>query len=91
MKRIYYLISRVENYLPDIANIFQNFLVKVGSNIIEDQRVKDLKEAINNSVNFVKNLIIFYDKYINIISTYFSNNNLFKTGLDKVLILYFYK
>lgn len=84
MKRLYFLLSRVADGLPNSASTFQTYLVETGSKIIVEQQKKNLKDALAAAVPFVKQLIAFYEKYSNLVGLCFSNHNLFKFALDKV-------
>lgn len=83
MRRLYVLLARVENGLPESASTFQIYLVDAGTKIVSEQRSKDVKEALANAVAFCKTLMAFYEKYEKLVSTCFSNFALFKTALDK--------
>eukprot|EP01114_Cavostelium_apophysatum_P003186 TRINITY_DN1295_c0_g1_i1.p1 TRINITY_DN1295_c0_g1~~TRINITY_DN1295_c0_g1_i1.p1 ORF type:complete len:780 (-),score=255.74 TRINITY_DN1295_c0_g1_i1:133-2472(-) len=83
MKRLYFLLSRVVDGLPNSANTFQSYLVETGSKIVVEQQKKNLKDALGNAVVFVKALITFYEKYYGLVGVCFSNHALFKTALDK--------
>jgi len=83
MKRLYFLLSRVTDGLPNSANTFQVYLTESGSKIIVEQREKNLKDALSNAVSFVKKLISFYEKYSGLVAQCFLNHGLFKTALDK--------
>lgn len=50
MKRLYFLLSRVTDGLPNTANTFQVYLTETGSKIIVEQREKNLKDALSNAV-----------------------------------------
>jgi len=83
MKRLYFLLSRVADGLPNTANTFQVYLIESGSKIINEQKEKNLKDALGSAVVFVKKLINFYEKYSGLVAAQFSNHSLFKTALDK--------
>lgn len=83
MRRLYELLRRVPEGLPNSAATFQVFLVDVGTNIVAEQRSKDVKEALAAAVPFCKHLITFYEKYEKLVSKNFQNDTLFKTALDK--------
>jgi len=83
MRRLYFLLARVVDGLPNSANTFQAYLQEEGSKKVEDQKKKGLKDALANAVQFVKNITTFYDKYFKLVQTCFSSHNLFKTALDK--------
>jgi len=50
---------------------------------VDEQKKKALKDALANAVQFVKNIMVFYEKYYKLVQSCFSNHNLFKTALDK--------
>eukprot|EP01115_Flamella_aegyptia_P013766 TRINITY_DN7519_c0_g1_i1.p1 TRINITY_DN7519_c0_g1~~TRINITY_DN7519_c0_g1_i1.p1 ORF type:complete len:780 (+),score=346.03 TRINITY_DN7519_c0_g1_i1:135-2474(+) len=83
MRRLYFLLQRVVDGLPNTANTFQAYLTESGSKIVQEQKKLALKEALNNAIPFVKNLINFYEKYAGLVQTCFSSHSLFKTALDK--------
>jgi len=83
MRRLYFLLQRVVDGLPNTANTFQAYLTETGSKIIHQQREKNVKDALTNAVVFVKGLMVFYEKYYNLVQTCFSGHGLFKTALDK--------
>lgn len=83
MRRLYFLLQRVVDGLPNTANTFQAYLSESGSKIVVEQKKLQLKEALANAIAFVKNLITFYEKYYNLVGICFSNHSLFKTALDK--------
>lgn len=84
MRRLYFLLARVVEGLPNTANTFQAYLQEEGTKRVDDQKKKQLKEALANAVQFVKNVMSFYDKYFKLTQSCFSSHNLFKTALDKV-------
>lgn len=84
MRRLYFLLARVVDGLPNSANTFQAYLQEEGSKKIVEQKKKGLKDALAYAVQFVKNIAVFYDKYFKLVQTCFSSHNLFKTALDKV-------
>ncbi len=84
MRRLYFLLARVVDGLPNTANTFQVYLAETGSKIIIEQKNRNLKEALANAVAFVKQLMTFYEKYYGLVNTCFSGHSLFKTALDKV-------
>lgn len=92
MRRLYFLLQRVVDGLPNTSNTFQVYLTETGSKIVVEQKKRPLKEALANAIAFVKQLIAFYEKYSNLVVTCFSNHNLFKTALDKVIkgLCYFF-
>lgn len=83
MKRLYFLLSRVVEGLPNSANTFQVYLIETGSKIVVEQQKRNLKDALAQAVAFVKSLIVFYEKYYTLVGICFSNHSLFKTALDK--------
>lgn len=83
MRRLYFLLQRVIDGLPNTANTFQVYLVETGSKIVVEQKKRALKEALANAIPFVKQLITYYSKYFNLVQTCFSGHSLFKTALDK--------
>eukprot|EP01118_Nematostelium_gracile_P018515 TRINITY_DN823_c0_g1_i1.p1 TRINITY_DN823_c0_g1~~TRINITY_DN823_c0_g1_i1.p1 ORF type:complete len:795 (-),score=263.67 TRINITY_DN823_c0_g1_i1:65-2146(-) len=83
MRRLYFLLARVTEGLPNTANTFQVYLQEEGTKRIVDQKEKPLKDALANSVQFVKTVMSFYEKYCKLVLTCFSGHNLFKTALDK--------
>ena len=85
MRRLYALLHRVPDGLPNSATTFQAFLTDAGTKIVTEQRNKDVKEALNAAVSFCKNLMSFYEKYEKLVSNNFSSDSLFKTALDKVI------
>ena len=87
MRRLYFLLQRVVDGLPNTANTFQVYLTESGSKIVQEQKKLALKEALNNAIQFVKNLMSFYEKYYALVQTCFSNHTLFKTALDKVFYI----
>jgi hypothetical protein len=84
MRRVYFLLQRVIDGLPNTANTFQAYLTETGTKIVQEQKKKQLKDALANAVAFVKALMVFYEKYYNLVNTCFSSHPLFKTALDKV-------
>ena len=84
MRRLYFLLSRVTDGLPNSANTFQAYLQEEGTKKVGEQKQKALKEALANAVQFVKNVMVFYQKYYLLVQNCFSSHNLFKTALDKV-------
>lgn len=87
MRRLYFLLQRVVDGLPNTANTFQVYLTETGTKIVQEQKKKALKEALANAVSFVKALMTFYEKYYGLVNSCFSSHSLFKTALDKVSIL----
>jgi hypothetical protein len=83
MRRLYFLLQRVADGLPNTANTFQAYLTETGSKIVVEQKKRPLKEALANAIAFVKQLMTFYSKYYSLVQTCFSNHSLFKTALDK--------
>jgi len=83
MRRLYFLLQRVVDGLPNTANTFQAYLTESGSKIVLEQKKRALKEALANAIGFVKQLMVFYSKYYSLVQTCFSNHSLFKTALDK--------
>jgi len=83
MRRLYFLLQRVADGLPNTANTFQAYLTETGSKIVIEQKKRALKEALANAIPFVKQLIMFYSKYFALVQTCFSGHSLFKTALDK--------
>jgi len=83
MRRLYFLLARVAEGLPNTSNTFQAYLQEEGSKRIEDQKKRGLKDALANAVQFVKNVMSFYDKYFKLTSSCFSSHSLFKTAMDK--------
>jgi len=77
------LLARVVDGLPNSANTFQVYLKEEGSVKVDEQKKKALKDALANAVQFVKNIMVFYEKYYKLVQSCFSNHNLFKTALDK--------
>ncbi len=89
MRRLYFLLQRVVDGLPNTANTFQAYLTETGSKIVVEQKKRPLKEALANAIPFVKQLITFYAKYFTLVQTCFSGHSLFKTALDKVHTTHF--
>jgi len=84
MRRLYFLLARVTDGLPNSAQTFQGYLQEEGTKRVEEQKKKQLKEALANAVLFVKNILTFYQKYQHLVQKEcFSGHNLFKTSLDK--------
>jgi hypothetical protein len=83
MRRLYFLLARVVDGLPKSADTFQVHLQEEGTKKVDDQKKKQLKEALANAVQFVKNIMVFYEKYYKLVQSCFSGHNLFKTALDK--------
>lgn len=83
MRRLYFLLARVVDGLPNTANTFQAYLQEEGSKKVAEQRKKPLKDALANAVQFVKDIMAFYEKYSKLVASCFSNHSLFKTALDK--------
>jgi len=83
MRRLYFLLARVMDGLPNTAGTFQAYLQEQGTKRVEEQKKKQLKEALANAVQFVKNIMVFYEKYYKLVQSCFSSHNLFKTALDK--------
>lgn len=83
MRRLYALLSRVPDGLPNSAATFQGFLVDSGTKIVAEQKSKDVKEALAGAVSFCKTLMTFYEKYEKLVTNNFTGDNLFKTALDK--------
>jgi hypothetical protein len=83
MRRLYFLLARVVDGLPNSANTFQAYLQEEGTKKVDEQKKKQLKDALANAVQFVKNIMVFYDKYFKLVQSCFSSHNLFKTALDK--------
>jgi len=83
MRRLYTLLARVVDGLPNSANTFQVYLTESGSKIIVEQKNRELKDALACAVPFVKQLMTFYEKYAGLVSTCFGGHSLFKTALDK--------
>jgi hypothetical protein len=83
MRRLYFLLSRVVDGLPNTSQTFQVYLIETGSKIVVEQNKRGLKEALANAVPFVKALMVFYEKYSSLTASCFSSHSLFKTALDK--------
>jgi len=83
MRRLYFLLARVVDGLPNTAQTFQAYLVETGTKIVVDQNKKGLKEALAAAIPFVKALMSFYEKYSSLVGICFSSHSLFKTALDK--------
>jgi len=83
MKRLYILLNRLTDGLPNSAQTFQVYLVESGTKIIQEQNKKNLKDALTNAIPFVKTLMVFYEKYSALVAACFSGHSLFKTALDK--------
>ena len=84
MRRLYLLLARVENGLRNTANTFQVFLTEAGTKIVQQQKERDVKEALLSAVAFVRELMDFYEKYANLVNQTFVGHTLFKEALDKV-------
>jgi len=83
MRRLFNLLVRVTDGLPNSASTFQAFLVESGTKIVQEQQKKGLKEALANAIPFVKQLMVFYQKYAGLVASCFGNHTLFKTALDR--------
>jgi len=83
MRRLYTLLARVADGLPNSANTFQVYLTETGSKIVVEQKKRELKDALASAVPFVKQLMTFYEKYAGLVATCFAGHSLFKTALDK--------
>jgi len=83
MRRLYTLLARVADGLPNTANTFQVYLTETGSKIVVEQKNKELKDALASAVPFVKQLMTFYEKYAGLVTVCFGSHSLFKTALDK--------
>jgi hypothetical protein len=84
MRRLYTLLARVTDGLPNSANTFQAYLTETGSKIVIEQKKRELKDALASAVPFVKQLMTFYEKYAGLVGSCFGGHSLFKTALDKV-------
>jgi Cullin family/Cullin protein neddylation domain len=85
MRRLYFLLERVENGLPSTADTMNAFLQSVGEKIVKAQADRNVKDALQNAVAFVKELMAFYDKYATLVKDQFGSHQLFKTSLDKAM------
>jgi hypothetical protein len=83
MRRLFFLLQRVIDGLPNTSNTFQAYLTESGTKIVAEQSKKGLKDALAYAVPFVKSLMSFYEKYSGLVVTCFSGHTFFKTALDK--------
>ena len=90
MRRLYFLLSRVPNGLPNTSDTFQVYLIDCGTKIVAEQKARDIKEAFANGIPFVKKLMEFYEKYFKLVAGCFSGNPLFKSALDKVFPIFLF-
>lgn len=85
MERLFFLLERVENGLPNTADTMNAYLQSVGSKIVQTQADRPVKDALQKAVSFVKELMGFYDKYAKLVKDQFGSHQLFKTALDKAM------
>jgi hypothetical protein len=85
MRRVYYLLSRISDGLQHTAKTLEEYMTKhVGFEIIDAQKKRTPKDALQNAIPFIKSLIVMHKKYSELLVNCFSNHVAFKAAFDKV-------
>ena len=88
LQRMFRLFQRLENGLPPMASIVQDFITTMGSDIIgrREARLESGEKDKNDDPDFVTSLISLHEKFIAVIKNDFSGNALFQKALKEAFV-----
>eukprot|EP00606_Chrysophyceae_sp_TOSAG23-5_P001548 GSChrysophyteH2.ASY1.ANO1.1459.1 assembled CDS len=84
LERMYRLFNRITDGIKPMADLFKQHIVELGTKKVEarQHRISNAKDKeTNDDPEFIKDLIAIHDRYLDIITRLFNNNNLFQKAL----------
>jgi len=83
LQRMFRLFSRLDNGLPPMASIVQEFISSMGHEILNQRqaRLDSGEKDSNDDPQFVKALLALHEKYLGVITTDFSGHSEFHKAL----------
>jgi cullin 1 len=88
LQRMFRLFQRLENGLPPMAQIVQEFITNMGMDIISRRqaRLDGGEKDKNDDPKFVKSLIEFHEKYLGVVKDDFAGHSLFQKALKEAFV-----
>jgi cullin 1 len=88
LQRMFRLFQRLENGLHPIAQIFQQFIIDMGDDIVNRRqaRLDGGEKDSSEDTKFVKSMIELHEKYLGVVKKDFAGHSLFQKALKDAFV-----